>query len=173
MLRTHEHELALGELGVFAGALDLRPPQPIDFGFTPAELVEDLERHLKRRGRHGLEHDPTHRLVETRAGNDLTGRLGGLDPSPLAEVVLGGMAAADGIAHGHPEPTAPADHHALQERDPFARRTAASIGAVAGSIGEDCRLIRLVLVPREVARVRIGQKDLPLRARQASIASGL
>src|SRR5712691_7437675 len=128
--------------------MNWRRAQPIDLGLAPAELIEDLERYLKRRWRHGLEHDPTHRLVETRAGNDLTGRLGGLDPSPLAEVVWGGMAAPDGIAHGHPEPAAPADRHALQERDAFARRTAPSIGAVAGGVGEERRLIRLVLLPR-------------------------
>ena len=90
MLGPHEHELPLGELGVFAGALDLRPAQAIDLGLAPAEFLEDLERHLERGRRHGLEHDLTHRLVEARAGNDLTGRLGGLDPAPLAEVVGGG-----------------------------------------------------------------------------------
>jgi hypothetical protein len=87
MLRTHEHELALGKLGFFASTLDLRPMQAIDLSLAPAELIEDLQRHIERRWRHGLENDLTHGLVQTGAGDDLTRRRRGLDPPPPADVL--------------------------------------------------------------------------------------
>ena len=171
MLGPHEHELPLGELGVFARTLDLRAAQAIDLGLARAELIEDLQRDIERRRRHGLEDELTHGLVEARAGNDLTAtarrsrsRAAGRR-SPEA-----GWPRRRSSARSSGSPQRPQSTSALQQRDAFARRTPSAIGAVAGGVGQERRLIRLELLPREVARVRVGQEDLPLRARQSPIA---
>jgi len=87
MFGPDEHELALGELGFFTSALDLRALQAIDLGLAPAGLIEYLQRYIERRRRHGLEHDLAHGLIEAGAGDDLTRWRGGRDAPSAADVL--------------------------------------------------------------------------------------
>jgi len=170
VLRTHQHELPLGDLRLFAGARDMRLSEAIDVGFARAEFLEDLQGDVERGRGDRLEHDLADRLVEPGAGDDLADPLRRRDPAPVAHVVGDRMPVADDVADGHPIPAAATEHQALQEGHPFAGRTAAPIRSVAMRIGQERRLIGLELFPGDVAGVGVGQEDLPLRPGQQPIA---
>ena len=80
MFRAHQQELSLGQLRLLAGALDLRATQPIDLRLARPQFLEDLKRHVERRGGDRVEDDLGDRVIESGAGDGLTGGLGPCDP---------------------------------------------------------------------------------------------
>jgi len=73
------------------------------------------------------------------------------------------------VADGHAPATAPADDQALQQGRAFAWRAMPAIDPEGVRVGAQSLLDLLVLRPRDVARVRVVQKDQPLFARQAVV----
>ncbi len=72
MFSAHQQKLPLGQFRLLAGALDLRAPQPIDLSLARSQLIEDLERHVERRGGDRVEDDLRDRVIESGAGDRLT-----------------------------------------------------------------------------------------------------
>jgi hypothetical protein len=96
----------------------------------------------------------------------LAERLAALDPFALAKVVWLEASLSSMITNRHPLTADSADRHTLQQSWTFPRRTLASLSAVCGGVLVQALLVLLELVPRNVARMRTGDKRSPFLPRQ-------
>jgi hypothetical protein len=83
----HRHELALRQLRLLSGALQLGVVKAVDLGLARAHLFEHLEGDFERSRSQCFQDDATDRIVQTGSRNALAGRLSALNAALLAEVV--------------------------------------------------------------------------------------
>ena len=98
------------------------------------------------------------------------GNLADSMPRRWHEVDWERLSFADVIAHGHTVSAFAAQDQALQQRGSLTCRATPPVVSVALSIGPQYFLIRLVLLPADVAGERVGQKDFPVLLRNTPIS---
>jgi hypothetical protein len=141
----------------------------MDLGPARPQLLENLEGHLQRSRADSLQHQTTHDFVQTTSRNNLAGQFSRFDAAALAQVDRERLPFADLVTHGHAVSAFATQGQALQQRRSLTCGAAPPVISVAPGIGPQGFLIRLILLPTDVARVRVGQKDFPLRPRKTPI----
>ena len=120
---------AAGQVGVVAGALDVRGAQGTGLVGAVLEFGLDGEGGFDGERGEGVEEQLPDLLVQSGAGDGLADPAGVLDAVALAHVGGNLLVAALVVADGHALPAGPADDDALQERGSLAGRPG---GAVRG-----------------------------------------
>ncbi len=151
-----QHELTLRQLNLLAGALDLDAMKAMDLGSARPQLLENLERYLQRIATDSLQDQTTDDFIHTTSRNDLAGQLSRFDAAALAYVDWGRLPLAEVIAHGHTVSAFATQDQALQQGRSITCRAAPPIISVASRFRAQCFLIRLVLLPADVAGERVG-----------------
>jgi hypothetical protein len=96
----------------------------------------------------------------------LAERLATLDPFALANVVWLNALLSAMVTNRHPLTANPADRHTLQQGWTFPWRTLAALSSVRSGVLVQALLVLFELVPRNVARMRIGDKRSPFLPEQ-------
>jgi hypothetical protein len=156
---------AAGQVGVVLGALNGGGADAVGVVGSGGELVGDGQRGLQGQRGDGVEEEPAHVGVDPGAGDGLADRFPVLDAVGLADV-LGHLAFAHVVAHGHPAAVLAADDQSLEQGGAFAGWAGAAVVAVGGGVGGQADLVGLELFPADVAGMGVGDQHRPLLARQ-------
>ena len=157
---------AAGQVGVVAGALDVRGAQGVGLVGAVLQLGADGEGGLDGQRGEGVDEQLPDPLVQSGAGDGLADPAGVGDAVALADVGGQQAAAALVVADGHALPAGPADDDALQQRGAFAGRPGGPVPAVRGGVGGQPGAVGVVLLQGEVSGVRAGDEGDPFLPRQ-------
>src|SRR6266702_1681316 len=157
---------AAGQVGVVAGALDVRGAQGAGLGGAVFQLGGDGEGGFDGERGEGAGEQLPDLLVESGAGDGLADPVGMFDAVALAYVGGDLLVAALVVADGHALPAGPADDDALQQRGAFAGRPGGPVPAVRGGVGGQPGAVGVVLVQGEVSGMSGGDEGDPFPAGQ-------
>ncbi len=171
ILRPHEHELALGQIGFLTGTLNLRTTKAIHFEPPRAQFLMHFQRHIEHRRLHGVDDDFAYDLVDVPAENDLAAILARLDPFPQASIDRFRVSLSRTITDSHVPATAPAHQHPLQQSNALPWRTLPALPAAGIVVVAQPGTVCLVILPTDVGRMSIRQEYLPLAAPKRSVTT--
>ena len=157
---------AAGQVGVVAGALDVRGAQRVGLVGAVLELGGDGEGGFDGQRGEGVDEQLPDPLVEAGAGDGLADPAAVRDAVALADVGGDLLVAALVVADGHALPAGPADDDALQQRGAFAGRPGGPVPAVRGGVGGQAGAVGVVLVQGDVSGVGAGDEGDPFLAGQ-------
>ena len=162
------HVAVAGAVDLVRGPFDLAVPEAIGLVEAGGDLLLHGERQLEGHRGDGLDDERGDGGVDLGAQDALARRIAE-EPAAADTHVVGDerAAAPRGVVHVHAAAAQAADDPALQQRRPFARRPAAAREAERLGRGPELRGDALVLLPRDVGRVRVANQHVPLLLRQA------
>src|SRR5262249_47117273 len=145
-----------------------RPVEGSEFLVLLAQFLVHRQGHLDGLVRQGLDDQPADGLIDTSTGNLLAQRTAVLRRLALAVVSRVHAAPPVLVAKAHAPTAAPTNQQPLQQGGAFPRRRHRSQRTTGHAVLLQRPLVGLKLLQANVAGVSVGDKYLPLLARQSA-----
>jgi hypothetical protein len=139
--------------------------QCVCFAQTCLQFLLHRQRHLQSHWTHSFNQKSAYSLVDIRSRDMLTNPLSALYPFALAHIVRLKTLFPAMITNRHTPAAYSTDHQSLQQSWTFSWRALAAVGAVGRRVFGQAFLVLFEFVPRNVARMRIGNKRNPFLPR--------